>query len=38
VVPWRPGVIRALEKNVLQKRGDQWHIVQHQQTMLAPEP
>jgi uncharacterized protein (TIGR02246 family) len=38
VVPWRPGVIRALEKNVLQKRGDQWHIVQHQQTLLAPEP
>lgn len=38
VVPWRPGVIRALEKNVLVKRGDQWRIVQHQQTLLAPEP
>lgn len=37
VVPWRPGVIRALEKNVLVKRGDTWHIVQHQQTLLAPE-
>ena len=37
VVPWRPRVIRALEKNVLLKRGDRWHIVQHQQTLLAPE-
>ncbi|MGH7580174.1 MAG: YybH family protein [Gemmatimonadales bacterium] len=37
IVPWRPGVIRALEKNVLVKRGDTWHIVQHQQTLLAPE-
>jgi uncharacterized protein (TIGR02246 family) len=37
IVPWRPRVIRALEKNVLVKRGDQWHIVQHQQTLLAPE-
>lgn len=38
VVPWRPGVIRALEKNVLVKRRGEWRIVQHQQTLLAPEP
>ena len=37
IVPWRPRVIRALEKNVLVKRRGQWHIVQHQQTLLAPE-
>jgi uncharacterized protein (TIGR02246 family) len=38
IVPWRPGVIRALEKNVLVKRDGEWRIVQHQQTLLAPEP
>jgi uncharacterized protein (TIGR02246 family) len=37
VVTWRPGVARALEKNVLVKRGDEWRIVLHQQTLLAPE-
>jgi hypothetical protein len=36
-VPWRPRVIRALEKNVLVKRNGEWRIVQHQQTLLAPE-
>jgi uncharacterized protein (TIGR02246 family) len=38
VVPWRPGVVRALEKNVLRKQGGNWRIVQHQQTTVAPEP
>ena len=37
VVPWRPRVIRALEKNVLIKTRGEWRIVQHQQTLLAPE-
>jgi uncharacterized protein (TIGR02246 family) len=37
VVPWRPHVIRALEKNVLVKEKGKWRIVQHQQTLLAPE-
>lgn len=37
VAPWRRGVIRALEKNVLVKRRGEWRIVQHQQTLLAPE-
>jgi hypothetical protein len=37
VVPWRPGVIRSREKNILLKQGGNWHIVQHQQTLLAPE-
>lgn len=36
VVPWQPGVVRALEKNVLVKRGGRWTIVQHQQTSVAP--
>jgi hypothetical protein len=37
IVPWRPRVLRALEKNVLVKRRGEWRIVQHQQTLLAPE-
>jgi uncharacterized protein (TIGR02246 family) len=37
IVPWRPRAVRALEKNVLVKRRGQWHIVQHQQTLVAPE-
>lgn len=36
VVPWRPGVIRALEKNLLQKRAGEWRIIQHQQLLAAP--
>jgi hypothetical protein len=36
VTPWQPGIIRALEKNVLLKRGGEWRIVQHQQTIVAP--
>lgn len=36
VTPWQPGIIRALEKNVLVKRGGEWTIVQHQQTIVAP--
>lgn len=36
VVPWQPGIVRALEKNVLVKRGGQWTIVQHQATSVAP--
>ena len=35
-VPWQPGIIRALEKNVLVKRSGEWRIVQHQQTIAAP--
>ena len=35
-VPWQPGIVRALEKNVLIKRGGEWQIVQHQQTIAAP--
>jgi uncharacterized protein (TIGR02246 family) len=38
IAPWRPRVIRALEKNVLIKEGGEWRIVQHQQTLMAPEP
>lgn len=37
IVPWRPRVVRALEKNVLVKKNGEWRIVQHQQTVLAPE-
>jgi hypothetical protein len=37
IVPWRPRVIRALEKNIVMKRGGEWRIVQHQQTLVAPE-
>lgn len=36
VTPWQPGMTRALEKNVLVKRGGEWRIVQHQQTLVAP--
>jgi len=36
VVPWAPGIVRAREKNILQKRGGEWRIIQHQQTSVAP--
>ena len=36
VVPWQPGIVRALEKNILEKRGGRWRIIQHQQTSVAP--
>lgn len=36
VTPWQPGILRALEKNVLLKRAGEWSIVQHQQTLVAP--
>jgi hypothetical protein len=36
IVPWRPGIIRALEKHVLQKRAGEWRIIQHQQLLVAP--
>jgi hypothetical protein len=36
IVPWQPGVTRALEKNILMKRGNEWQIVQHQQVIVAP--
>jgi hypothetical protein len=36
IVPWQPGIVRALEKNVLLKRGGEWRIVQHQQLLVAP--
>lgn len=34
--PWQPGIIRALEKNILEKRGGIWQIILHQQTFSAP--
>jgi hypothetical protein len=37
LVPWQPGILRALEKNILLKRGGEWRIVQHQQTFVAPQ-
>jgi hypothetical protein len=36
VTPWQPGIARAREKNILQKRGGKWEIIQHQQTSVAP--
>jgi hypothetical protein len=36
VVPWQPGTLRALEKNILVKRAGEWQIVKHQQTFVAP--
>jgi hypothetical protein len=36
VTPWQPGTVRALEKNVLQKRGGKWKVIQHQQTSVSP--
>ncbi len=36
VTPWQPGVIRALERNILIKRGGEWQIVMHQQVTVAP--
>ena len=37
LIPWRPGIIRALEKHVLQKRAGEWRIIQHQQLLARPE-
>jgi uncharacterized protein (TIGR02246 family) len=36
IVPWQPGTLRALEKNILVKRAGAWRITQHQQTLVAP--
>ena len=36
VTPWQPNTVRALEKNILVKRGGEWTIVQHQQVLVAP--
>jgi hypothetical protein len=36
LVPWQPGIIRAQEKNILEKRGGIWRIILHQQTFSAP--
>ena len=36
IIPWQPGIIRALEKNILLKRSGEWRIVRHQQTSVAP--
>jgi hypothetical protein len=36
VTPWQPGMTRAREKNILQKRAGRWEIIQHQQTSVAP--
>ena len=36
VLEWAPGIIRAREKNILQKRGGSWRIIQHQQVLVAP--
>jgi uncharacterized protein (TIGR02246 family) len=36
VTPWQPGITRAREKNILQKHGGKWEIIQHQQTSVAP--
>jgi hypothetical protein len=36
IVPWQPGIVRALEKNILVKRGGEWKIVEHQQLLVAP--
>lgn len=36
IVPWQPGILRVLEKNILIKRDGEWRIVKHQQTAVAP--
>ena len=36
IVPWQPGILRALEKNILIKRDGEWRIVRHQQVLAAP--
>ncbi len=36
IVPWQPGTVRALEKNILLKRDGEWRIIRHQQTSVAP--
>lgn len=36
IVPWQPGTLRVLEKNIVQKRAGEWRIIQHQQTPVAP--
>lgn len=34
--PWQPGILRALEKNILLKRDGEWRIIKHQATSVAP--
>jgi hypothetical protein len=36
VTPWQPGVVRALEKNILIKHAGTWRIIEHQQILPAP--
>ncbi len=36
IVPWQPGTLRVLEKNILLKRDGEWRIIKHQQTSVAP--
>jgi hypothetical protein len=36
VTQWQPGIVRALEKNILVKRRGEWTIVQHQQVLVSP--
>lgn len=36
IVEWAPGILKAREKNILQKRDGQWRIIQHQQVLVAP--
>ena len=36
VTPWQGNTVRALEKHILQKRGGEWQIIQHQQLLVAP--
>ena len=36
IVPWQPGTLRALEKNILLKRDGEWRVIRHQQTAVAP--
>ena len=37
LVPWRPGILRALERNIVKKLDGEWRIVLHQQTFVGPE-
>jgi hypothetical protein len=36
ITPWQTGTIRAIERNVVIKRGGEWQIVMHQATSVAP--
>lgn len=37
LVSWKPGILRALERNILTKSNGEWRIVLHQQTFVGPE-